>query len=60
MQVCGPTAARRRLIGEDAAGGFDEVEARLAPRYAWNRAISIYGGSIEVQRNIIAKMSLGL
>ena len=60
MQACGPTAARRRLIGEDAAGGFDEVEARLAPRYAWNRAISIYGGSIEVQRNIIAKMSLGL
>ncbi|MEY3658553.1 MAG: Acyl-CoA dehydrogenase, C-terminal domain, partial [Pseudomonadota bacterium] len=30
------------------------------PRYFNGRAASIYGGSNEIQRNIIAKMVLGL
>ena len=30
------------------------------PRYLNNRAASIYGGSNEVQRNIIARLVLGL
>ena len=37
----------------------DPVSAVL-PRYLNNRAASIFGGSQEVQRNIIAKMVLGL
>ena len=32
----------------------------VLPRYLNNRAASIFGGSQEVQRNIIAKMVLGL
>ena len=32
----------------------------VMPRYLNNRAASIFGGSQEVQRNIIAKMVLGL
>jgi acyl-CoA dehydrogenase len=32
----------------------------VVPRYLNNRAASIFGGSQEVQRNIIAKMVLGL
>ena len=32
----------------------------IVPRYLNNRAASIFGGSQEVQRNIIAKMVLGL
>jgi acyl-CoA dehydrogenase len=34
--------------------------SRLAPRYFNLRKASIYAGSNEIQRNIIAKMSLGL
>lgn len=42
--------------------GFDGVELELAgmPRYLNMRAESIYGGSSEVQREIIAKAVLGL
>jgi len=31
-----------------------------APNYFWRRSMSIYGGSNEIQRNIIAKQVLGL
>ena len=34
--------------------------ARAAPRYFNWRKLSIYGGSNEIQRNIIAKAVLGL
>ena len=51
-------------MGTDAAAWYDE---RLSPEgYAWpmrmtiTRAMSIYSGSNEIQRNIIAKRVLGL
>jgi alkylation response protein AidB-like acyl-CoA dehydrogenase len=40
--------------------GFDAFTAGLAPRYCNFRKTSIYAGSNEIQRNIIAKLSLGL
>jgi acyl-CoA dehydrogenase len=38
----------------------ENFTASVVPRYLNNRAASIFGGSQEVQRNIIAKMVLGL
>ena len=35
-------------------------EPSLAAHYLYSRASSIYGGSNEIQRNIISKMTLGL
>lgn len=40
-------------IGPDWAAG-------IAPAYFWSRAVSIYSGSTEIQKNIIAKAILGL
>ena len=39
---------------------FDDFAATLGPRYANFRKTSIYAGSNEIQRNIMAKMMLGL
>ena len=39
---------------------FAADTARIAPRYCNYRKTTIYAGSNEIQRNIIAKMSLGL
>jgi alkylation response protein AidB-like acyl-CoA dehydrogenase len=39
---------------------FDDFTASIASRYFNFRKTSIYAGSNEIQRNIIAKMSLGL
>ena len=36
-----------------------ELAASLAPNYLSTRVVTIYGGSNEIQRNIIAKMVLG-
>jgi alkylation response protein AidB-like acyl-CoA dehydrogenase len=58
MQAAGPLAQPLRPVGE--APDFDLATAGLAPRYANFRKTSIYAGSNEIQRNIIAKMSLGL
>ena len=41
------------MIGPDSA-------ATAAPEYFNNRKVSIYGGSNEIQRNILAKAFLGL
>ena len=46
--------------GEGDLSGI-EASVRGAPaNYFWRRAMSIYGGSNEIQRNIIAKQVLGL
>ncbi len=58
MEAAGPLAQPFRAV--DGAEGFDEVMAGIAPRYCNFRKTSIYAGSNEIQRNIIAKMSLGL
>ncbi len=58
MQAAGPLAAA--LTPMDLGDGFDEFIAALAPRYCNFRKTSIYAGSNEIQRNIIAKLSLGL
>jgi alkylation response protein AidB-like acyl-CoA dehydrogenase len=58
MQAAGPMAQPFAAI--DAPQGFDAYTAALAPRYCNFRKTSIYAGSNEIQRNIIAKLSLGL
>lgn len=57
MQVAGPLAQPFKAIDCD---GFDEFTAAIAPRYFNFRKTSIYAGSNEIQRNIIAKLGLGL
>lgn len=57
MQVAGPCAQMFRPIDYE---DFDERTAALAPRYFNYRKTSIYAGSNEIQRNIIAKAALGL
>ena len=57
MQAVGPMAAPIKAVD---GGQIDHVTSRLAPRYFNYRKASIYAGSNEIQRNIIAKMTLGL
>ena len=57
MQAAGPLAQPFRALGGDP---FDELTATLAPKYCNYRKTSIYAGSNEIQRNIIAKLGLGL
>jgi acyl-CoA dehydrogenase len=45
---------------EDGSTYRADYLSSVTPRYINNRAASIFGGSQEVQRNIIAKMVLGL
>ncbi|UVE18439.1 acyl-CoA dehydrogenase family protein [Pseudomonas sp. LS44] len=52
-----PEAMAASFAGDTANG---ELLNALAPHYLDYRKISIYGGSNEVQRNIIAKMTIGL
>jgi alkylation response protein AidB-like acyl-CoA dehydrogenase len=58
MQAAGPLAQPCTPVNDDE--GFDEFMAGLAPRYCNYRKTSIYAGSNEIQRNIIAKLGLGL
>jgi len=58
MQAVGPMA--QPFAAVEGAQGFDAFMAGLAPRYCNFRKTSIYAGSNEIQRNIIAKLSLGL
>ena len=58
MEAAGPLAQAVSPLGD--AAGFDHYTSTLAPRYCNYRKTSIYAGSNEIQRNIIAKMSLGL
>ena len=57
MQAAGPRAQPFKAVDD---GAIDHFTARLAPRYFNYRKASIYAGSNEIQRNIIAKMTLGL
>lgn len=62
MEVGGSAAERLRPVDSAQWEGkaFDEFAAALGPRYANYRKTSIYAGSNEIQRNIMAKMMLGL
>jgi len=57
MQALGPDAQPFVALDEGAVDGY---RSRMAPRYFNYRKTSIYAGSNEIQRNIIAKASLGL
>jgi len=57
VEVMGPLA---QLFKPVEAMDFDQFTAALMPRYFNYRKTTIYAGSNEIQRNIIAKMSLGL
>jgi alkylation response protein AidB-like acyl-CoA dehydrogenase len=58
MQVAGPLAQVFRPI--DGEADFDAFTAALTARYLNLRKTTIYAGSNEIQRNIIAKATLGL
>ncbi len=64
MEVAGPLALPYQMESEDAAHGSNEPDdmdwaAPAAPSYFNNRKTSIYGGSNEIHRNILAKAVLG-
>ena len=56
----GPFAAPYDVHGDDDSNETMDWTAQIAPSYFNNRKVSIYGGSNEIQRNIIAKAVLGL
>ncbi|HEY6870111.1 MAG TPA: pimeloyl-CoA dehydrogenase large subunit, partial [Novosphingobium sp.] len=60
LAVAGPAALEVRH--DDAAFGDDGAEwlGTVMPNYGILRAASIYGGSSEVQKGILAKSQLGL
>jgi alkylation response protein AidB-like acyl-CoA dehydrogenase len=58
MQTAGPLAPIFRPLAP--AAPFDAFTAALFPRYCNVRKATIYAGSNEIQRNIIAKATLGL
>ena len=58
MQTAGPFAQAFRPVNGET--GFDRLTAALVPRYCNVRKATIYAGSNEIQRNIIAKATLGL
>ena len=60
MEVIGPFAAPFDAHGEDGSNEAMDWTAQIAPSYFNNRKVSIYGGSNEIQRNIITKAVLGL
>jgi len=53
-------------MGHDALSWFNQegavppIEQWVAPVYCYNRATTIYGGTNEIQKNVIAKWILGL
>lgn len=57
VQAAGPMAQPFKAVDD---GAIDHFTSRLSPRYFNFRKASIYAGSNEIQRNIIAKMTLGL
>lgn len=59
MEIIGYQALAME-IPENGSCYRSDYLSSITPRYLNNRAASIFGGSQEVQRNIIAKMVLGL
>ena len=57
MDAVGPFAQPFQAV---EALNFDAITSQIAPRYCNYRKTTIYAGSNEIQRNIIAKASLGL
>ena len=53
-------AKMNQLFKIEPAAEFDDFTARLTARYCNPRKATIYAGSNEIQRNIIAKLTLGL
>ena len=47
-------------LGPEVATGDDPVSARWRAEFLYSRAATIYGGSAEIQRNIIARRLLAL
>ncbi len=60
MDVIGPFAAPYDVHGDDDSNETMDWTAQIAPTYFNYRKVSIYGGSNEIQRNIITKAVLGL
>jgi alkylation response protein AidB-like acyl-CoA dehydrogenase len=60
MEVIGPFAAPYDVHGDEDSNETMDWSAQIAPSYFNNRKVSIYGGSNEIQRNIISKAVLGL
>ena len=60
MDVIGPFAAPYDPGEHDGANELEDWTTMIAPVYFNYRKTSIYGGSNEIQRNIIAKAVLGL
>ena len=55
-----PFEPEARLLGHNQATVTPDYGITAAPLYLNNRASTIYAGSNEIQRNIIAKTVLGL
>src|SRR5437868_405407 len=60
MEIIGPFAAPYDEHGDAGSNEAMDWTAQIAPSYFNNRKVSIYGGSNEIQRNIITKAVLGL
>jgi len=60
LDVIGPFAAAAAPESDDGANEVEDWTTQIAPNYFNYRKVSIYGGSNEIQRNIIAKAVLGL
>jgi alkylation response protein AidB-like acyl-CoA dehydrogenase len=59
------TELAMEVMGEDALTWYNEgvcppIEESIGPYFCYERAATIYGGSNEIQRNVIAKMILHL
>jgi alkylation response protein AidB-like acyl-CoA dehydrogenase len=63
LEVAGPHALPRQidyLLGATEATVGPAWAATVASRYLYGRAATIYGGTDEIQRNIVARQVLGL
>jgi len=59
------TELAMEVMGEDSLTWYNEgicppIEESIGPYFCYERAATIYGGSNEIQRNVIAKMILQL